>query len=112
LSLIIIFMIFFFYCYCLRYGTRDDLGKFDEVVTVDARSANVADADAASLVDADGASEAVPAATVSIAIENAAFMHVVGTEMDFVEDDLRAEFVFTNPNAKGMCGCGESFNTG
>jgi len=35
---------------------------------------------------------------------------VVGTEMDYKEDDLSSEFVFTNPNSKGECGCGESFN--
>ena len=27
-------------------------------------------------------------------------MHVVGTEMDYIDDDLRSEFVFNNPNAK------------
>lgn len=26
------------------------------------------------------------------------------------EDAVKAEFVFENPNAKGACGCGESFN--
>eukprot|EP00465_Bigelowiella_longifila_P011900 CAMPEP_0185253758 /NCGR_PEP_ID=MMETSP1359-20130426/2366_1 /TAXON_ID=552665 /ORGANISM="Bigelowiella longifila, Strain CCMP242" /LENGTH=31 /DNA_ID= /DNA_START= /DNA_END= /DNA_ORIENTATION= len=30
--------------------------------------------------------------------------------MDWIEDDIRAEFTFENPNAKGTCGCGESFN--
>jgi iron-sulfur cluster assembly protein len=29
--------------------------------------------------------------------------------MDWVEDDFTAGFVFKNPNAKGSCGCGESF---
>jgi iron-sulfur cluster assembly protein len=29
--------------------------------------------------------------------------------MDWVEDDFVAGFVFENPNAKGACGCGESF---
>ena len=27
-------------------------------------------------------------------------MHIVGTTMDFVEDELASEFVFHNPNAK------------
>ncbi|GFR40377.1 hypothetical protein Agub_g926 [Astrephomene gubernaculifera] len=48
---------------------------------------------------------------VRILIEPAALMHVLGTKMDFVEDKLRQEFVFINPNAKGTCGCGESFTT-
>ena len=29
--------------------------------------------------------------------------------MDWKEDDFAAGFVFENPNAKGSCGCGESF---
>lgn len=32
-----------------------------------------------------------------------------GTEVDFVHKDLNEQFVFTNPNATGECGCGESF---
>ncbi len=32
-----------------------------------------------------------------------------GTEVDFVQKDLNEQFVFTNPNATGECGCGESF---
>jgi iron-sulfur cluster assembly protein len=47
---------------------------------------------------------------VSVFIEPKALMYVVGTTMDYVEDELSAEFVFKNPNAKGTCGCGESFN--
>ena len=37
-------------------------------------------------------------------------MFVVGTNMDYVEDELSSEFKFQNPNSKGECGCGESFN--
>lgn len=43
-------------------------------------------------------------------IDPRALMHIVGTTMDFVDNDLVSEFVFHNPNAKGTCGCGESFN--
>mgnify|MGYP002638219235 CR=1 FL=1 len=45
-------------------------------------------------------------------VDSLAVMFVVGTEMDFVQDKVRAEFTFLNPNAKGACGCGESFNVG
>ena len=31
-------------------------------------------------------------------------MFLLGTEMDFVDDRLRSEFVFHNPNSKGECG--------
>ena len=47
---------------------------------------------------------------VKVVIEPKALMHLVGTTMDYKEDALSAEFVFQNPNAKGSCGCGESFN--
>ncbi|WPT16886.1 Iron-sulfur assembly protein IscA-like 1 [Picochlorum sp. SENEW3] len=48
---------------------------------------------------------------VRMLVDAGAIMHVLGTRMDYVEDDLRAEFVFVNPNAAGTCGCGESFTT-
>jgi iron-sulfur cluster assembly protein len=35
--------------------------------------------------------------------------YLVGSTMDWMEDDFSAGFVFENPNAKGACGCGESF---
>ena len=44
-------------------------------------------------------------------IDPKAIMFVVGSEMDFVENELTSEFVFNNPNAKGECGCGESFKS-
>jgi iron-sulfur cluster assembly protein len=68
--------------YTLNYA--DDRGKFDE------------------LVEEHG---------VRILVEPAALMHVIGTTMDFVEDRIKSEFVFKNPNSKGSCGCGESFTT-
>lgn len=49
---------------------------------------------------------------VRILVEPKALMHVIGTKMDFVDDKLRSEFIFINPNSKGQCGCGESFMTG
>jgi iron-sulfur cluster assembly protein len=33
-----------------------------------------------------------------------------GTELDFVKQGLNEAFRFRNPNVKGECGCGESFN--
>lgn len=52
---------------------------------------------------------AIPDSDVQLFIDSKALMHVIGTTMDFVEDDVAAEFVFNNPNSKGSCGCGESF---
>lgn len=68
--------------YTLNYA--NDKGKFDE------------------LVEDHG---------VRILVDPAALMHVIGTKMDYVEDRLKSEFVFINPNSKGSCGCGESFTT-
>ncbi|XP_053602472.1 iron-sulfur cluster assembly 1 homolog, mitochondrial [Plodia interpunctella] len=47
---------------------------------------------------------------VTIIIDKKAQLTLLGTEMDYVEDKLSAEFVFNNPNIKGTCGCGESFS--
>ncbi|KAI6213127.1 Iron-sulfur cluster assembly accessory protein [Aphelenchoides besseyi] len=47
---------------------------------------------------------------VRIWIDMKAQLSVLGSEMDYVEDRLSSEFVFRNPNIKGTCGCGESFN--
>ena len=42
-------------------------------------------------------------------IDGASVLYLIGSTMDWVEDDFTAGFVFNNPNAKGSCGCGESF---
>ncbi|CAH9148795.1 unnamed protein product [Cuscuta epithymum] len=68
--------------YTLNYA--DEKGKFDE------------------LVEDKG---------VKILIDPKALMNVLGTQMDFIDDKLRSEFIFVNPNATGKCGCGESFMT-
>ncbi|EZP52613.1 MULTISPECIES: HesB/IscA family protein [Sphingomonas] len=42
-------------------------------------------------------------------VDGGSILYLVGSTMDWVEDDFTAGFVFNNPNAKGACGCGESF---
>ena len=42
-------------------------------------------------------------------VDGGSLLYLVGSTMDWVEDDFTAGFVFQNPNAKGSCGCGESF---
>ena len=42
-------------------------------------------------------------------VDGASVLYLVGSKMDWVEDDFAAGFTFENPNAKGACGCGESF---
>lgn len=46
---------------------------------------------------------------VTLLIDPTAIMFLIGTEMDWVEEDLGARFVFNNPNEVDRCGCGESF---
>ena len=42
-------------------------------------------------------------------VDGASILYLIGSTMNWVEDDFTAGFVFVNPNAKGSCGCGESF---
>ncbi|KTW10309.1 HesB/IscA family protein [Sphingomonas sanguinis] len=42
-------------------------------------------------------------------VDGGSILYLIGSTMDWVEDDFTAGFVFQNPNAKGACGCGESF---
>ncbi|KAF8912888.1 hypothetical protein CPB84DRAFT_1670363 [Gymnopilus junonius] len=61
----------------------DKPGKFDEIVTQDG---------------------------VRVLIDSKALFSIIGSEMDWKEDQLSSKFVFKNPNIKDACGCGESFN--
>lgn len=47
---------------------------------------------------------------VTIFIDPKALMYLLGTQMDFVSEQFKSGFIFTNPNEKGKCGCGSSFN--
>ncbi|KIL70606.1 hypothetical protein M378DRAFT_66821 [Amanita muscaria Koide BX008] len=60
----------------------DQPGKFDEVV------------------EQDG---------VRVLIDSKALFSIIGSEMDWLEDQLSSKFTFQNPNIKDACGCGESF---
>ena len=42
-------------------------------------------------------------------VDGASVLYLIGSTMDWREDNFAAGFVFENPNAKGACGCGESF---
>ena len=67
--------------YTISYA--DEKGPFDEEVTIDG---------------------------VTLLIDPKAILHILGTEMDFVETQLESGFQFNNPNEKGRCGCGKSFH--
>ena len=47
---------------------------------------------------------------VTLFIDPAAVLFLIGTHMDFDDDPLAPGFKFINPNEKGQCGCGQSFH--
>lgn len=47
---------------------------------------------------------------VKVIIDPKSLVYLDGTELDFVKEGLNEGFQFNNPNVKGECGCGESFN--
>lgn len=47
---------------------------------------------------------------VKVLIDSKALFSIIGSEMDWEEDQLSARFVFRNPNITEQCGCGESFS--
>lgn len=47
---------------------------------------------------------------VNVFIDPKALMYILGTEMDYVNTPFKSGFQFNNPNEKGSCGCGKSFN--
>ncbi len=53
--------------------------------------------------------EAIATPAGTLFVDGASLLYLIGSVMDWVEDDFTAGFVFNNPNAKGSCGCGESF---
>ena len=45
---------------------------------------------------------------VTVLIDPKAVLFLLGTQMDYKADKLKAGFVFNNPNQTSACGCGES----
>ena len=71
------------YSYMMNYAETNEKGRLDE------------------LVEEKG---------VKVIVESKALMFLIGTEMDYIDNEIKSEFVFNNPNEKGKCGCGESFH--
>ena len=46
---------------------------------------------------------------VKVFVDPGAVMYLLGTEMDYKEEEFSSTFVFKNPNETERCGCGESF---
>ncbi|SDJ83860.1 iron-sulfur cluster assembly protein IscA [Microbulbifer yueqingensis] len=47
---------------------------------------------------------------VKLVVDPKSLVYLDGTELDFVKEGLNEGFVFSNPNVKNECGCGESFH--
>jgi iron-sulfur cluster assembly protein len=47
---------------------------------------------------------------VKLIVDPDSLQLIDGTEVDFVKEGINEAFKFRNPNVKGECGCGESFN--
>ena len=61
------------------------------------------------VADADPLDERIDTAAGPFFIDGASILYLIGSTMDWQEDDFAAGFTFANPNATGSCGCGESF---
>jgi iron-sulfur cluster assembly protein len=58
----------------------------------------------------EGEDEVFEHSGVKIIIDKKSLVYLDGTQLDYVKEGLNEGFEFNNPNAKGECGCGESFN--
>ena len=45
---------------------------------------------------------------ITVFVDPAASLFLLGTKMDYREEKLHSGFVFDNPNQTSACGCGES----
>jgi len=54
--------------------------------------------------------EVIESGGVKVFIQPKAVMYLLGTQMDYMDTEIKSGFVFKNPNEKGKCGCGESFH--
>lgn len=109
--------------YTLKYA--DERPKGDEEVVVQAvppatsggpeggsSSGDGGDGAVAAAGGSGGSTAVAPggASDIRLFVDPMATLYIAGTVMDWEETELSSEFTFTNPNAKGECGCGESFN--
>jgi iron-sulfur cluster assembly protein len=72
-------------CSGLKYEIMfaEEVGRYDEVVEING---------------------------VKLVVDSKAVLYLLGSEMDYIEEKMKSGFIFSNPNQKGSCGCGESFH--
>ena len=54
--------------------------------------------------------EEISVDNIKVFIDASATMYILGSKIDYIDNGMESGFVFTNPNEKGRCGCGESFS--
>ena len=70
----------------------------------------IADAAEEILSTGKNGDEEISIDNIKIFVEPSATMYILGSKMDYVNNELESGFIFNNPNEKGRCGCGESFH--
>jgi len=94
--------------YTLKYA--DEKPKGDEEVVVQAVPSSATTAPGGTPASPSSGGGGGRGSDVRLFVDPMATLYIAGTVMDWEETELSSEFTFTNPNAKGECGCGESFN--
>ena len=54
--------------------------------------------------------EVISIDNIKIFIDASATMYILGSKIDYIDNGVESGFVFSNPNEKEKCGCGESFS--
>lgn len=52
----------------------------------------------------------VHSAGAQVLVDSKSALYLKGTHLDYSDEMIGGGFKYTNPNAKGSCSCGESFN--
>ncbi len=47
---------------------------------------------------------------LKVVVPHTSYPYIKGSHIDYRETALKSEFVYSNPNQTGECGCGESFS--
>lgn len=81
------------------FALVDAPGKFDEVIEQDGMW-NFSPLICVNIIVSKG---------IKLVLDAKAILKVIGSEIDWVENEISAEFKIKNPNAKTVCGCGQSF---
>lgn len=62
------------------------------------------------VAEADEGDFTVERSGVKVAVDPVSLPYMAGSELDFVDDLIGAQFKISNPLAKAACGCGTSFS--